>query len=96
MTTSAKDLFSESLTEVDMDNFNKVLDYLKKINTNKCSKDNNILKIFSIDGKDQFNNSCVISSYLKSVDLKLSEENILIGNKQLQQVFYPIDILIRF
>ena len=38
MTTSAKDLFSESLTEVDMDNFNKVLDYLKKINTNKCYK----------------------------------------------------------
>jgi hypothetical protein len=93
MTTSAKDLFSESLTEVDMDKFNQVLDYLKKINTNKCSKDNNILKIFSIDGKDQFNNSCVISSYLKSVDLKLSEENILIGNKQLQQVFYPMDIL---
>jgi hypothetical protein len=93
MTTSAKDLFSESLTQVDMDKFNQVLDYLKKINTNKCSKDNNILKIFSIDGKDQFNNSCVISSYLKSVDLKLSEENILIGNKQLQQVFYPMDIL---
>lgn len=93
MSTSAKDLFSESLTEVNMDNFNQVLDYLKKINTNKCTKDNHILKIFSIDGKDQFNNSCVISSYLKSVDLKLSEENILIGNKQLQQVFYPMDIL---
>lgn len=93
MTTSAKDLFSESLSEVDMDKFNKLLDYLKKINTNKCSKDNNILKIFSIDGKDQFNNSCVISSYLKSDELKLSQENILIGNKQLQQVFYPMDIL---
>lgn len=93
MTTTAKDLFSESLTQVDMNKFNQLLDYLKKINTNKCSNDNNILKIFSINGKDQFHNACVISSYLKSTDLKLSEENILIGNKQLQQVFYPMDIL---
>lgn len=76
-----------------MKDMDKLLDYLKKINVNKCKKDNEVLNIFSIEGKDQFNNSCVISSYLKSVDLKLSYENILIGNNKLQQVFYPMDIL---
>ena len=91
--TSARDLFSDSLTQVDTEDINNLISYLKKINVNKCTNGNNILKIFSIDGQDQFNNACVISSYLKSVDLKMSEENILIGNKQLQQVFYPMDIL---
>jgi len=91
--TSARDLFSDSLTQVDTEDMNNLLSYLKKINVNKCTNGNNILKIFSIDGQDQFNNACVISSYLKTDNLKMSEENILIGNKQLQQVFYPMDIL---
>lgn len=92
--TSVKELFLNKIPEDNITSINFLVDYLKKVNENKCSSISSpTLHIFSVDGKDQFENACIISSYLKNNDLKLSNENITIGNKQLQNVFYPMELL---
>lgn len=90
---SVKDLFLNKISESNIDSINTLLEYLKKINVNKCTPSSYNLHIFSINGKDQFENACVISSYLKDHNLTFSNENILIGNKYLQNVFYPMEAL---
>jgi hypothetical protein len=89
-----KELFLNKISKSNIDSIDTLLEYLKLVNVNKCTPSSSSnLHIFSINGKDQFENACVISSYLKDHDLIFSNENILIGNKYLQSVFYPMEAL---